>query len=208
MNAAGLRDPIDVTPGATEGDVGTAVPLNEAIENDTYFEADGKIIAKIVSSSLYGVGANAVAEVVVTNDDVLPNITIAAVGSLTAEGSPAMPRDAYPESDYNFAVSLAPATPNEVLVHFTVGRVGDTATLNDDYTVVNATNTLTFPANSTDPQMINIKVIGDELKEADEEFTITLSLPSGIPLAALPSDPTATGTIPNDDMTVPTSIYC
>ena len=203
-DAAGDRAPIPVTPGATAGDVGTAVPLNEAIVNDTYFEVDGKIIAKIVSSSLYGVGANAVAEVAIMNDDTLPNISIAEVSSLTAEGSPASSTAPYPETDYNFAVSLSEATPNEVEVNFAVGKVGDTATINDDYSVVNATNTLTFPPNSTDPQMINIKVVGDELKEADEEFTITLSLPSGIPLGALPSDPTATGTIPNDDTTVPT----
>ena len=203
-DAAGDRAPIPVTPGATAGDVGTAVPLNEAIVNDTYFEVDGKIIAKIVSSSLYGVGANAVAEVAIMNDDTLPNISIAEVSSLTAEGSPASSTAPYPETDYNFAVSLSEATPNEVEVNFAVGKVGDTATINDDYSVVNAINTLTFPPNSTDPQMINIKVVGDELKEADEEFTITLSLPSGIPLAALPSDPTATGAIPNDDMTVPT----
>ena len=203
QNVAGDQAPISVTPGA-QGVAGTAVPLSVPIENDTYFEADGKIIAKIVGSPLYGVGANAEAEVAITNDDVLPDITIAAVGSFTAEGSPATPTGTYPETDYNFAVSLSEATSNEVLVNFRVGEAGDTATLNDDYSVVNATNTLRFPANSTTPQMINIKVVGDALKEVDEEFTITLSLPSGTPVAALPSDPTITGTIPNDDTTVPT----
>ena len=87
----------------------------------------------------------------------------------------------------------------DVEVNFTVGVVGDTATLNDDYTVGNATNTLTFPANSTTSQTINIEVVGDALNEAEEKFTITLSLPAGTPLAALPQDPTITGTIPNDD---------
>ena len=71
-NAAGVRTPIDVTPGAV-GVAGTAVSFNEEIDNDTYYEADGKIIAKIVGSPLYGVGANAVAEVDITNDDTLPD---------------------------------------------------------------------------------------------------------------------------------------
>ena len=212
-NGSRTIEDISVTPGA-QGVAGTVVPLTELIDNDTYFEADGKIFAKIVSSTLYGVGANAVAEVAVTNDDVLPNISIAA-STFTAEGNPTA-EGVNTESDYDFEVSLSEATPNEVVVNFVVGipekrdldgnitQQGDTATLNDDYTVGNATNTLRFPPNSTTPQMINIKVVGDALKEVDEQFTITLSLPSGIPLAALPSDPTAIGTIPNDDTTVPT----
>ena len=197
-NPAGTRTGIDVTPGIT-GSPGTAVPFNEEIDNDTNFEINGKIFAKIVGSPLYGVGENAVAEVAITNDDILPNITITAARPFTAEGSPLTPAGSNIESNYDFEVTLSEATPNEVEVNFTVGKAGDTALINDDYSVGNVTNTLTFPANSTDAQTINIDVVGDVLNEANETFTITLSLPAGTPLAALPSDPTIIGTIPNDD---------
>ena len=197
QNTAGTRDPISVTPGA-QGMVGTAVPLTEAIENDTIYETNGKIIAKIVSSTLYAVGENAIAEVVINNDDTLPVVTIAEARSFTAEGNPTA-EGVNTESDYDFAVSLSEASPVDVEVNFSVSKAGDSATLNDDYTVGNATNTLTFPANSTDAQTINIKVAGDALNETNETFTITLSLPAGAPLVTLPQNPTITGTIPNDD---------
>ena len=114
-------------------------------------------------------------------------------------------------TDYNIAVNLNYSTSEDVRVNFALGKAptldddgmvieaGDTATLNDDYTVGNAANSLTFPAGTTGPQNINIKVVGDLLNEANETFTVTLSLPSGTPLVTLPSDPTATGTITNDD---------
>ena len=202
-NAGGDRAPIAVTPGNAQGVEGNTVPLAEAIENDTDFEADGKIIAKIVSSATYSVGENAMAEIDIINDDTLPVVSIA-TPTITAEGDTGI-------TDLDFEVSLSKAPLVDVVVNFTVGKdesrdvdgnlieAGDTATLNDDYTVANATNTLTFPANSIDAQTISIDVVGDVLNETDESFTITLSLPAGNPFATLPQDPTATGTIPNDD---------
>ena len=103
-------------------------------------------------------------------------------------------------TNYDIAVNLSHATTAVVKVDFAIGKAGDTATKDDDYTVENTSTTLTFPAESTAPQYINIDVVGDTLYETNEEFTITLSLPAGMTAAELPVDPTWTGTITNDDV--------
>ena len=102
-------------------------------------------------------------------------------------------------TNYDIGVNLSHATSKVVKVDFAIGEAGDTATKDDDYTVENTSTTLTFPAESTAPQYINIDVAGDTLFETDEEFTMTLSLPAGMTAAELPVNPTWTGTITNDD---------
>ena len=189
IGAETARTPVMVTPAVSGSEV--AIPHSEAIDNDLVEEPNGKIIAKIVSTSSYSVGTNAMAEVVVQDDEDIPTISIA-VPTFEAEGNSAT-------SDYDIAVNLSHATTEEVVVNFALGHRLDSATLDDDYTIGNATRSLTFPPNSTAPQYINIDVVGDTLYEFEERFTITLSLPAGDAVVTLPDEPTATGVIPNDD---------
>ena len=58
QNAAGTRTVINVTPGADGSE--TVTVHAEPIDNDTDYESNGKIIAKIANSTQYSVGANAV----------------------------------------------------------------------------------------------------------------------------------------------------
>ena len=162
----------------------------ELIDDDEIDEPNGKIIAKIVSTTRYAVGASNQAEIDIVDDEVTPTISITPIPK--NEGQSGI-------NNYDIAVNLSHATTAVIKVDFAIGKAGDTATKDDDYTVENTSTTLTFPAESTASQYINIDIAGDTLFETNEEFTIMLSLPAGMTAAELPVNPTWTGTITNDD---------
>ena len=56
-NAAGIRSNISVTPGVAGSETPTV--HEEDLNNDSNHRTDGMIVAKIVNSTAYGVGANA-----------------------------------------------------------------------------------------------------------------------------------------------------
>ncbi len=68
-----------------------------------------------------------------------------------------------------------------------------TATAGSDYTAI-ASKTLTFPAGVA-VKKVKVKVVGDNVREANETFTLNLSSPTGATI----SDGTGVGTIVNDD---------
>ena len=93
-------------------------------------------------------------------------------------------------SNLVFTVSLSASNKDPVTVQF--ASADGTATAGSDYTVSNGT--LTFPAFSIS-QSITVPIVGENIVEANETFTMTLSAPTGATLGAS----VATGTITNDD---------
>lgn len=92
-----------------------------------------------------------------------------------------------------FTVTLVnPPATGDVTVQFTTG--GGTATAGTDYTTT--TGTLTFPQGTT-TRTISVPIVGDTMFEPNETFNVTLSNSTN----AVISDPTAVGTITNDDTT-------
>ena len=93
-------------------------------------------------------------------------------------------------SNLVFNVSLSASNKDPVTVQY--ASADGTATAGSDYTVTNGT--LTFPAFSVS-QTITVPIAGENIVEANEAFTVTLSAPIGATLGAS----VATGTINNDD---------
>ncbi|MFN8062863.1 MAG: Calx-beta domain-containing protein [Vicinamibacterales bacterium] len=91
-----------------------------------------------------------------------------------------------------FAVSLSAASSLPVTV--TYATAAGTASAGTDYTT--ATGTLTFNPGVT-TQTVNVSVIGDNLDEADETFTVALSNPTNATIG----DGSGLGTITDDDPT-------
>jgi hypothetical protein len=91
-----------------------------------------------------------------------------------------------------FPVTLSEAAAAPVTVSFATAN--GTATGGSDF--VTKTGTLTIPAGVTSGT-IAVTVNGDTVKEATEQFTLTLSNPTG---AATFTDRSAVGTITNDDV--------
>jgi beta-glucanase (GH16 family) len=95
-----------------------------------------------------------------------------------------------PTSTVTFKVNLSRAFEQDVTVDFATSD--GTAGAPSDY--IAKTGTLTIPAKSTEASL-NITVVGDTLKEADETFSVTLSNPKNATIAT----GVGTATIRNDD---------
>ena len=89
-----------------------------------------------------------------------------------------------------FEVSLSQASSEQVTVEFATSS--GTAKSGTDFRAVS--QTLIFPANSRERQLLPVLVHDDEEPEPDETFTLTLTNPTGATLG----DATATGTIKDD----------
>ena len=95
-----------------------------------------------------------------------------------------------------FRVTLSPAATEEVTVNYATSVAsGDTA-VQADFTANNGT--LTFAAGDT-TESFTVATVEDTAAESDETFTVTLSSVSPAGAATLPVDPTAMGTITDDD---------
>ena len=97
-----------------------------------------------------------------------------------------------------FLVSLSHPSREQVTVD--VHTSGGTATSGTDFEAVS--QTLTFPANSGEPELVPVLVHDDQEPEPDETFTVTLTNPTGATLG----DGTATGTIKDNGDTAATAV--
>jgi hypothetical protein len=94
-------------------------------------------------------------------------------------------------TNFNFTVSLSPASGNIVTVDYAV--VDGTAIAGSDY--ISTSGTLTFKPGDVS-KTITVLVIGDDVKEANETFSVHLSDPVNASLAL----DTGIGTILDDDL--------
>ena len=92
-----------------------------------------------------------------------------------------------------FTVTLNPAAADEVTVDYATSVAASDTAAQSDFTAKNGT--LTFAAGDT-TETFTVATLEDSVDEVDETFTVTLSNVSG---STLPADPTATGTIIDDD---------
>ena len=100
--------------------------------------------------------------------------------------------EAYEDGRFvHFEVSLSQASSEQVTAEFATSS--GTARSGTDFRGLS--QTVTFPANSGDPQSVLVSLRNDQTPEPDETFTVTLTNPVGATLG----DATATGTIRNDD---------
>ena len=123
--------------------------------------------------------------------------TITDAGAVTVSVAPATVTEG---DDASFAVELSGKVAAPVTVSWSAASgPGDTAEAGTDYTAVGGT--LTFvPAETS--ATVQVTTLDDEIKEAAETFTVTLTgpdLPAGVTLGT----DRATGTIVDDDATPP-----
>ncbi len=177
----------DVTLTITAGESSGKQTFSLAPRQDTLDEDDEKLTVHATATGL----TIADAEVTITDDDALPELTIA--DASVAEGGKA-----------EFAVTLDAASGRDVTVQWTTGDDGtqgaNQATADTDYTAQTTAQTLTIAAGSA-TGTIEVQTTEDTIAEGEETFTVTLASPSN---ATLGSSSTATGTITDDD-TAPTT---
>ena len=169
------------SPG-TPGD--TAKTVTVATAGDTTVE-EAETFTLTLSSPANAGFAGGATEVTATGtieDSMLP---VLSVGDASAtEGSAVA-----------LKVKLSVASEEQVTVDWAASKEsGDTADAGTDFTAVAAT-ALTFTAGDTE-QTVTVATALDALDEEDETFTVRLSNPTN---ATLASNPTATGTIDDDN---------
>ena len=105
--------------------------------------------------------------------------------------------DAENDGEVEFTVTLSEAATEEVTATWTASiEPGDTAAAADLGST--KTGTVTVAIGDT-TETFTVPVVNDATDEGDETFTVTLSSPSSN--AKLETDPTAKGTIEDDDPT-------
>ena len=176
----------DVTLTITAGESSGKQTFSLAPRQDTLDEDDEKLTVHATATGL----TIADAEVTITDDDALPELTIA--DASVAEGGKA-----------EFAVTLDAASGRDVTVQWTTGDDGTEgakqATADTDYTAQSSAATLTIAAGSA-TGTIEVQTTEDSVAESDETFTVTLASPTNATIGTS----TATGTITDDD-TAPTT---
>ena len=177
----------DVTLTITAGQLSGSETFSLAPRQDALDEDDEKLSVHATATGL----TISDAEVAITDDDPLPEVTIAAAS--VAEGGKA-----------EFTVTLDAVSGRDVTVQWTTGddatEGASRATADTDYTAFTTAQTLTIAAGSA-TGTVEVQTTEDSIAEDDETFVVTLSDPTN---ATLGTASTATGTISDDD-TAPTT---
>ena len=158
----------------------TARTIQIGVAGDAIDEADETFTVTLSNPVNIGI-ARAVATGTITDDDPQPSLAIDDVS--VAEGASGV-------ANAVFTVTLSQASGRTVSVAF--ATAAGSASAGTDY--VTTSGTLTFDPGVV-TRTINVPVLGDQLNEADENYTVSLSGATNATVA----DPTGAGTITNDD---------
>ncbi|MFN8346830.1 MAG: Calx-beta domain-containing protein [Spirosomataceae bacterium] len=209
-----------------DNDVDVAASVNVATADNTAFAADNDYVAKSTTLTFSGTaGETQLFNVTVNGDTKVEvfesfqvhlsapsasgrNVAVSPIwgaGTLVNDDAAVVSISSVSQSEattpQTFTVSLS--HPVDVPVNLTANTSDGTATTADtDYGAV-SNGTVTFGANSTTSQTVNVTVTNDNKVEADEVFNLTLSAlsASGRNVTFSGGNPTlaTTGTILNDD---------
>ena len=157
------------------------------ITNDTINETDETFTVTLSSPTGDAVITRGAATGTIEDDDSSPDISLTTPRLSIADASVA---ENVAGGKMAFTVTLSAPGERDVSVDYET--TGDSATEGTDYTT--ASGTLELVSGDTETRII-VPITNDDLYEADETFTVTLSSPSN---ATLETE-TATGTIVNDD---------
>lgn len=161
------------------------------VAGDTLNEANETLTVTLANPTNATLGAKAQGTGTITNDDALPSLVIA--DASVSEGNSGT-------TNLVFTVSLVDAASNPApsgrTVSASFATANGTAVSPSDFAA--QTGTVTFNAGETQ-KTITVVVNGDTTAEANETLTVTLSAP----VNATIQDGTATGTILNDDGSLP-----
>ena len=202
--ASGLAVTVGYTTSSESGDTATADTDYTAVSGTLTWAAGATGLTQTVSVTVAGDDVDEAAE---TFTLTLSGASNASIGDATAVGridddddpsvgvADASVTEADAAVSVGFVVTLSASPAEQVTVGYaTSSESGDTATADTDYTAVSGT--LTWAAGATGlTQTVSVTVAGDDVDEAAETFTLTLSGASNASIG----DATAVGRIDDDD---------
>ncbi len=169
------------------------LPVTVEVIGDTIDEDDETFALELANPSAPAVlGTARALTTIVDDDEPAPAVRLSVADVSLAEGNTGT-------TEFTFTLSLAPALAPGALPVVVDWQTqdGSATAASGDYTAASGTVTMGPGASGA---AINVAVHGDTQFESDEQFTLVLTLRSG-QLAGF--DPSATGTIRNDDQPLP-----
>ena len=161
----------------------TDATITVATAEDTTVEVNETFTVTLTGPSSNAALGDATAVGTINNND------LATVSVGDAEGDE--------DEGVEFTLTLSAAAPADVTVDWTASiESGDSASTADLATTKTGTVTITKGATT---KKFTVPVNDDSTDEPDQTFTVTLSNPTPTSLAQLAADPTAEGTIEDDD---------
>ncbi|WP_287698946.1 Calx-beta domain-containing protein, partial [Microcystis sp. M046S2] len=152
---------------------------------DTTVEPDETVALTLATGTGYTVGTPNTVTGTITNDDTSVTLAVSPT-SVTEDGT----------ANLVYTFTRSGVTTNALTVNYTLGG---TATLNTDYTRSGTNNTVTFAAGSSTATVI-VDPTADTTVESNETVALTLATGTGYTVG---TPNAATGTITNDDVTLP-----
>ncbi|HWS27315.1 MAG TPA: Calx-beta domain-containing protein [Xanthomonadales bacterium] len=167
------------------GELTQTIPIT--INGDTYFEFN-ETVNVTLSGAVGGNIVGNIAQLTIVNDDVAPTLQVADVGIIEGTGAGTT------TLVFTATLSAEPAPDQPAMVDYSTAS--GSALAGTDFTA--ASSTLSFTNGTALTRTINVPITRDNIDESDETFTLTLS---NVFNAQIPQ-PTATGTIQDDDTAV------
>jgi predicted extracellular nuclease len=180
-DASDFQSPLTGTVFFAAGETSKTIPLT--VQADATPEADEGFIVTLVNPSSGTIGDGVGNGTIINDDGTPPFVTIADVRQVEGNDGSTL---------FTFTVTRTGGTGAFTVDYNTIAN--GSATAGEDFEA--ASGTLTFEAGVT-TQTFTVAVNGDTKAELAETFTIQLSNPTG---NAVIADPSATGTIQNDDI--------
>jgi Calx-beta domain len=163
----------------TPGELTKTVPV--AVQGDLVYEGNESFTLGL-SGAVNATIADTTAVGTISENDPLPALSVNDVTVTEVNGGTV-------NAVFTVTITGARSLPASV----SYATANGSATAGSDYTAVSDTHTFAVDETS---KTVNVTVQGDNLHEADENFTLTLSSPSN----AVLGDSSGVGTIANDDM--------
>ncbi len=166
-------------------------------EGDSLDEIDANLrltLSAVAGSAAYALGAAAVANITVEDNDSPPTVTLDALTGQAASASETGAR-----TTLAFTIRLSAASGKDVIVPYTLGGTATAASgATNDYTAAPASPVTITAGNTT--ATVTITARDDTRDEPDETVIVTLGTPTGTPpTGTLGSSTQATGTIEDTD---------
>jgi hypothetical protein len=158
----------------------TSQTVTVIVNGDTAYETDEKFFLNLIGAT-NALAGDPQGVATILNDDAQPTLSINDMS--VTEGNSLT-------QNVNFVVTLSAASGTPVTVMY--ATADGTAVAPSDYT--SKSGTLTFNPGVTS-QIVQIKVVGDTVNEADERYNVNLSVPVGATI----SKNQGIGTIVNND---------
>jgi hypothetical protein len=168
------------------GETSKLVTVN--VSGDTVSEQDEDFTVTLSNPTVGNSITTATATGTIQNDDVQSTFAIAATNAVQMEGNSG-------SKAYTFTVTRGGGTGVANSLSWAAMGSGANPASTADFSGA-VSGTVNFAAGETS-KVITVNVVGDTVTEQNEEFTVTLSNPTG---GASIIAPTATGTIQNDDI--------